>query len=85
MSPFSSVLSKSHNMFLKVFILTLSDHIEYNSLTGLFTRLYILISALALVLVTQVFPVIVDSYLLVQSHVQNIGVKFATPYSHATW
>ena len=32
--PFSSVLSKSHNMFLKVFILTLSDHIEHNSLTG---------------------------------------------------
>ena len=56
--PFTSVLSKSHNVF-KVFILSL-DHVQYNSLTGTLPDCVLIISAL----VTQEFPVIVDSYLL---------------------
>ena len=62
--PYSSVLSKSHNMFLKV-IYSRSHYPITSSTTFNYVILsdYILISAL--VLVTQEIPIIVDSYLLV--------------------
>ena len=62
--PYSSVLSKSHNMFLKV-IYSRSHYPITSSTTFNYIILshYILISAL--VLVTQEIPIIVDSYLLV--------------------
>ena len=82
--PLSSSSLQKSQYVLKLFIFSLPDHIEYNSLTDQFTRLYILISALVLV-----FGYTGISghcwLLLVQSHVQYNGVKFATPYSHATW
>ena len=82
--PLSSSSLQKSQYVLKLFIFSLPDHIEYNSLTAQFTRLYILISALVLV-----FGYTGISghcwLLLVQSHVQYNGVKFATPYSHATW
>ena len=47
--PLSSSSLQKSQYVLKLFIFSLPDHIEYNSLTGQFTRLYILISALVLV------------------------------------
>ena len=83
MSPFRQCSPKVTKCFFKVFILTLSDHFEYNSLTDNLPDCVLIISALIFVLVTQEFPVIIDSYLLVQ--LQYIRVKIATPYSHWTW
>ena len=47
--PLSSSSLQKSQYVLKLFIFSLPDHIEYNSLTDQFTRLYILISALVLV------------------------------------
>ena len=47
--PLSSSSLQKSQYVLKLFIFSLPDHIEYNSLTAQFTRLYILISALVLV------------------------------------
>ena len=59
--PCSSVLSKSHNMFLGILFCS-HYHIEHNS------QLFSILPRLSYIsaLVTQEIPIIVDSYLLVQ-------------------
>ena len=62
--PYSSVLSKSHNMFLKV-IYSRSHYPITSSTTFNYVIFSDSILISALVLVTQEIPIIVDSYLLI--------------------
>ena len=60
----------------------LFDHIKYNSVSHVILLDPILVLAIVLNVVTQEFPVFVDSYLLVQLTFMS---KSPRPICHATW